>query len=394
MSSTGSVRQKEQDYLEVFQEVTRLIASVHDPQQVMELVVVRLPELLDLDAATVRTFDDVSGSFVLQAAHGLSDEYLGRDIIDTEEVMAALRAGQPTAINLEDRSGPLRYAQHREGLKGTMSLPILHKGEVIGILRLLTRQHRDFTDAELRFTMSLAEQIGLAIVNTRMYHRIREHDRFLQTVLDSLWLQVLVVGRQQDVLLINRNFLEMKGMAEQDVLGRPYREITPWTFTDWQECPMQTVFSLGQAVAILDSLETEEGTHWYQRHFSPIVNDCGEVEFVIEAMRDITDQRLLEEEKMKRVKLEGIVQMAGTAAHQLNSPLFAALGVAELLHDDLVKNGLSPAIMEDLEMIIRNMREIGTLTRQMAKVTGFEEEGYVGTTRIVKLHSEENNGEE
>lgn len=42
---------KESHYLKVFQEVTRLISSVHAPQQVMDLVVQKLPELMEVDAA-------------------------------------------------------------------------------------------------------------------------------------------------------------------------------------------------------------------------------------------------------------------------------------------------------------------------------------------------------
>ena len=60
--------QKEGDYLEVFQSVTRLISSVHDPQQVMDLVVRRLPDLLEVDAATIRLLDSTTDSFVLGAA--------------------------------------------------------------------------------------------------------------------------------------------------------------------------------------------------------------------------------------------------------------------------------------------------------------------------------------
>ena len=85
------------DFLEVFQEVTRLISMVHDPQQVMDLVVERLPELLEVDAATIRLLDSGTNTFVLGAACGVSDEYLSRTTIDSKEVMAALMQGQPTA---------------------------------------------------------------------------------------------------------------------------------------------------------------------------------------------------------------------------------------------------------------------------------------------------------
>jgi nitrogen-specific signal transduction histidine kinase len=93
---------------------------------------------------------------------------------------------------------------------------------------------------------------------------------------------------------------------------------------------------------------------------------------------------LLEQEKMERMKLQGVIEMAGTAAHELNSPLFAALGTAQLLRDDLP----SQEMIDEMDMIIRNMKKMSSLTREMTTVTGFESKEYVGETKIVSLKTE------
>ena len=77
MKAAASIN-KEKEYLQVFQKVTKLITMVLDPQQVMDMVVRSLPELLDVDAVTIRLLDSSTNTFVLGAAHGLSDEYLSR----------------------------------------------------------------------------------------------------------------------------------------------------------------------------------------------------------------------------------------------------------------------------------------------------------------------------
>ncbi|MFW2368393.1 MAG: GAF domain-containing protein [Desulforhopalus sp.] len=556
----NSLRHKEKDFLEVFQEVTRLISSVHDPQQVMDLVVQRLPGLMDVDAVTIRLLDQGTQTFVLGAACGVSDEYLSRAVIDSKEVMAELMNGRPTAkSNVDNSCGHDSCSQvSREGVKSTMSLPILNKGEVTGILRLLTKVPRDFSEPEIGFAMSLAEQVGVAICNGRMfqemdtqlnflselrgisrlvnstldldeilrtivdklpkvlgvkgcsirllhpatnrldlvaasglseaylkrgsisredsifkvlkgepvsiydapkdsrvdYHQaikeegiksilvvpirnnseiigvlrlltdvhhafsaseinfavtmaeeggnaiekartyrkitllfnqIEEHERFLQTILDSLWMQLLVVDPAKRVIMVNRNFLETRRTTEADVLGQRYHEVVPWRRTDPSECPVNKVFTEQNSMAVLDFLEGQdgEGSRWYERHLTPILNKGGEVDFVIEAVRDITDQRLLEQEKMERMKLEGVIEMAGTAAHELNTPLFAALGTAQLLRDDLE----SEEMIEEMDLIIRNMKTMGDLTREMTEVTGFDSRDYVGKTKLVRLKS-------
>ena len=88
-------------------------------------------------------------------------------------------------------------------------------------------------------------------------------------------------------------------------------------------------------------------------------------------------------EMMEKMKLQGVVEMAGTAAHELNTPLFAALGTAQLLRDDLG----SAELIEEMDVIIRNMKKMADLTREMTTVTGFEAREYVGEAKIVKLTS-------
>lgn len=552
---------KHSDYLEVFQAVTRLISSLHDPQQVMDLVVRRLPELLEIDAATIRLLDTATDSFVLGAAYGLSDEYLARSTIDSTEVMAALKKGKPIArkdIDIVCDHDSCVYIS-QEGVKSAMSLPIIFNNEVIGLLRLLTRDSREFAESEIAFAMSLAEQVGMALTNSRLfqelevqvkflselreisslvnstlnlddilkiivdklppllkvkactvrllhpatnrlelvaasglsdkylnrgsisrenaffkavsgqpvaiydaandprvdYHdaireegiksilvvpikngkeiigilrllsdqprsftkneinftvtvaeeggnaiqkartyrqitllfeQIEENERFLHTILDSLWLQLLVVAPDKRVIMANRFFLETRGFKENEVLGELYHNVVPWHSSEASHCPVTTVFEERKSVAVLDhleNLENPEGAKWYERHLTPILGPDGDVDFVIEAVRDITDQQLLEQEKMERVKLEGVIEMAGTAAHELNSPLFAALGTAQLLRDDLT----SEEMIEEMDMIIRNMKKMGELTREMTDVTGFESREYVGKTKIVSLKS-------
>jgi len=547
---------KERGYLDVFQEVTRLISTIRDPQQIMELVVGRLPELLEVDAATIRLLDESTNSFVLGAAHGVSEEYLARQTIDTREVMEELLQGNPMARSAmklpqdRDSSRSIR----REGVKSALSLPILHRQEVIGILRLLTRVERNFTESEVSFAMSLAEQVGIAIINsnlfqeqenqlrffqelktisglvnstldldqiltsivdklppimgvkactirlvdpatnrlelvassglsddylnrgsirredsifkalkgepvaiydattdprvnyheeiigegiksilaipirnetevigvmrlltsdhhtftrseinfavaaagesgsaiqkartyrqiTLLFNQIEENERLLQTIMDSLWLSLLVIDSHKRVVVANDTFLTMQGLTEQDVLGRSYDHISPWTESD-PECGLiDQVLEANASVAILSQLDTDNGINWFERHLSPITGENGAAEFVIEAVRDVTDQKLLEQEKMERVKLQGVVEMAGTAAHQLNSPLFAALGTAQLLIDDLAE----AEHVDELGLIIKNLKTLAELTRKMTEVTGFTSTEYVGDTRIVEL---------
>ncbi len=94
--------------------------------------------------------------------------------------MSALLKGQPIArtdIDIFCDHDGCAYIS-REGVKSAMSLPILFKGRVIGLLRLLTKDSRQFSEPEIAFAMSLAEQVGVAISNGRMFQEMETQVTF------------------------------------------------------------------------------------------------------------------------------------------------------------------------------------------------------------------------
>lgn len=549
-------------YLGVYQEVTRLISTIHDPQQVMDLVVRRLPDLLAVDAATIRLLDAGTNTFVLGAAWGVSEEYLSRSTIDTAEVMARLREGRPTArtnIDISCDHDSCAFIT-REGVKSAMSLPIIWKDQIVGLLRLLTKDVRRFTQAEIDFAMSLAEQVGVAIINARLfqemenqmafsqaqreiarlvhssldldrvlgtivatlpgkmkvmgctirladpatnrlelvaahglsrrylnrgsiskedsvfkvlkgepvaiydavtdprveYHeeiaregvrsilaipikndseiigvlrlltdtprvfsaadinfavtaaeeggkaiekartyrkitllfnQIEEHERFLQTILDSLWMELLVIDPQRRVVMANKQFLDITGAGEAEIIGQRYSAVSPWKADGERDDVLGRVLQNPEPVTVIEQREGDERTLWFERHLAPIFDGHGRLDCIVEAARDITGQVLLEKEQLERMKLEGVVEMAGTAAHRLNTPLFTALCTSQMLREDLTGE-----MAEEMDTVIANLKRMGELTREMTSVTGYESKEYVGDTRIVDLKSDSGDG--
>lgn len=554
MPRTATMTQtRERQFLKVFQKVTKLVSMVLDHQQVMDTIVSTLPGLLDVDACTIRLLDPSTQSFVMGAAHGLSLEYVSRQTIDTDETMEMIKAGYPVARTDIDKksNGHCHEAVCREGIKSILSLPILFQDSIIGVMRLLTKSNRLFTDDEISFAMALAEQVGIAISNARMfkvmenqvdfmkevqaltrlvhstldldtvlrtfvervsqsigtkactisllsprnnhlelvaaygvsarylaeghietedniiilpeeplavydvaaddrishkrymveegiksllavpvkvgkevigvlrilsdeYHcftssevnfavtvseaggtaiqnaknyqkinllfnQIEENERFLSDILDCIRPQLLVVDRNKHVVLANRTVLQQLGKSESEVLGMEYSELCPADGAGGI-CPVERALETGTNAVYVHEATLADGGHWFERSASPMFDRDGQVKFVIEIIRDITSRRRHEKEKMELVKLQGVVEMAGTAAHEINSPLFAALGTAQLLEEDLADED-----SENMATIIRNLKAIKALTRKMTRMTGFKSCDYIGGAKIVEM---------
>ena len=72
------------DFFRLFQKVTRMITSTLDVEQVLDVIVQKVPEVIGVDAATIRLLDPAGEKLLLVASCGLSQEYLNRGPIDAE----------------------------------------------------------------------------------------------------------------------------------------------------------------------------------------------------------------------------------------------------------------------------------------------------------------------
>ncbi len=165
---------REKEYLRVFEDVTKAVSSTLNLEEVLQMIVRKLPEVMGLKAATIRLIDDDSGKLRLVAAYGLSQDYLNRGPVDGEmNVKEALQL-RPVSIYDVSKDEKIIYRKEmsEEGIKSMLTLPILSRGKLLGILRLLTGVPRKFSSQEVDFVQSLAEVCGIAIENARMYERL------------------------------------------------------------------------------------------------------------------------------------------------------------------------------------------------------------------------------
>ncbi len=66
-----------------------------------------------------------------------------------------------------------------------LTLPVIVRGKVLGILRLLTGEPRNFSMQEIKFAASLAEQCGIAIENATMYENTKKKYDDIMRYLDD-----------------------------------------------------------------------------------------------------------------------------------------------------------------------------------------------------------------
>lgn len=175
---------KEREYLRIFREVTKAISSSLQRHEVLNMITKKLSEVMDLKAATIRLLDDSGSRLELASAYGLSERYLGRGPVDMEGNIREALQEKPVAIYDVSTDPRVFYRKEAEdeGIKSMLTLPVIARNRIIGILRLLTSEPRQFNQRDIDFASALAEQCGTAIENARMYERQYQEARYLSAL--------------------------------------------------------------------------------------------------------------------------------------------------------------------------------------------------------------------
>jgi signal transduction protein with GAF and PtsI domain len=168
-------RTKELNFLKGLLEVSKAVNSALDVKKVLHLLVKTATNALDIKAAAVRLLDEKRQRMELVASYGLSDRYITKGPVGTDKSITEAMTGKAVSIydvaNDPRATYPTEAAQ--EGIKSILSVPITLKGNVIGVMRIYTGDPRDFSDDEITFISSLAEQAALAMENARLYQKLK-----------------------------------------------------------------------------------------------------------------------------------------------------------------------------------------------------------------------------
>ena len=93
-------------------------------------------------------------------------------------------------------------------------------------------------------------------------------------------------------------------------------------------------------------------------------------------------RRQLEEERLQRERLQGVIEMAGAACHELNQPLQTLFGYSHLLLGELSED--SP-LFGKIEEIKKSIDQLGQITKKIMHITRYETKEYIEGSKIIDI---------
>ncbi len=108
-------------------------------------------------------------------------------------------------------------------------------------------------------------------------------------------------------------------------------------------------------------------------------------------IRDISGRKTAEEERLRVEKLQGALEMAGTVSHELNQPMQAIYGYAELLLMELPE-GLG--LLETARKIRDQIERMSRITGKLTQIASYVTKDYAAGTRIIDMERATSDEEE
>ncbi len=107
-------------------------------------------------------------------------------------------------------------------------------------------------------------------------------------------------------------------------------------------------------------------------------------------VNDLTEKIMLEEERIMRERLTGVVEMAGAAAHELNQPLAVISGHTQLLLKDSKK--YDEKFNRRIRVIFDQVERLGRLTEQFTSIVSYKTKDFGKNIKIIDIDKSTRSG--
>ncbi len=203
--------------------LARVSEAVTSPiylNEMLDVVTKMAAQVMNAAVCSIFLLDEASSKLEMRSAQRFDRAYAPRDPIPLGEGISGRVAKTGKTIIVHDVRTDKRYINpvlaKREGLASMLSVPLIVREKVIGVLNCFTAEPRKFSKEQIALFSTLANQTALALENARlvtnaavvreMHHRIKNN---LQTV----------------AMLMRMQVSDNNGLTTQDVLHQSINRI-------------------------------------------------------------------------------------------------------------------------------------------------------------------------
>ncbi|MGB0467278.1 MAG: phosphoenolpyruvate--protein phosphotransferase [Pontibacterium sp.] len=214
--------------LDVLRKIVQDVSAAPDLDAVLDLIVRRIQQTMRTQVCSVYLYNIKQERYSLMATQGLNPEAVGRVSLSTSQGIVGLVGQRAEPVNLEDASVHPQYAYLKdtgeERFHAFLGVPVIHHGNVLGVLVVQQKERRRFDESEEAFLVTLSAQLAGVIAHAEATGSVRrlnngesENDRRFEGVAGAPGVaigQVVVVAPPADLAAVPD---KVAGDIEQEI---------------------------------------------------------------------------------------------------------------------------------------------------------------------------------
>ncbi|TMA07788.1 MAG: GAF domain-containing protein, partial [Deltaproteobacteria bacterium] len=240
-------------------EINLAITSTLDLRAVLDVLLEKIDLSLPYAVATVRLLNRETGELESVACRNLDEEEwkaatrgikggLGRMLPEDHSPVIVLNA------QTDPRSLASKFLR-KHGLVSYLRVPLIGKGEVLGVLTFFTKEEHQFSEEEIEFLTILAGQAAIAIHNSQLHEQTKRQAIELERANRDLERQEEIQGLLKELSIALSKLLDARAVA-REILAAVQRLIPGTVARLWEKAPKEDVLCL---VASIGMREPEGG---------------------------------------------------------------------------------------------------------------------------------------
>jgi PAS domain S-box-containing protein len=193
---------------------------------------------------------------------------------------------------------------------------------------------------------------------------IKETRDFLNRIMMSMQEGILVLDKNYKVVMVNDYLLKLTGLSREEMKGMLCYTAFHGLEKECSECNLEETFETGLSSTVVRRCRNKKkdgGFFDVEVYYHPVFDKEGNVIYVIESVKDISERLKYEEELSRSKKLAAVGTLAAGVAHEIGNPLASISSLAETIE----RKSDAPYIKGEIKVMASHIERISKIVRDL-----------------------------
>jgi PAS domain S-box-containing protein len=332
----------------LIQEIGQASSNILDIDELMSFVIETVKKRLNFDRGLIMLANQEETRLVYKVGYGYSPEE--QALLQSAEFhldnprskgpfVVAYKKQKPFLVNdikaiENDISARTRDFISRLRVESFICVPIVYEGKSEGILAVDNhRLKRPLNQSDINLFLGIAPQIGISINNARSYQRIQEREERFRALSENAPDIIYTTDVTGALTYVNPAWERLLGHAREDVCGKYFTDFVKQDDVQQFRKLFKEIRDSRRDFSGIDGtiLHKNGSERLFNMSGAANLDAEGNVIGAVGTFRDVTKQRMLENQLLHASKMEAVGTLTGGIAHDFNNIIQAVSGYNQLM---------------------------------------------------------------